>query len=112
MEIDDQLDVPEFFDMFDVRRPAKQYVDDKLAEILKEVFEIRLKLEKTFSRNELLAYDRILIRHLTMENLIPKIKNAITTDLNTLTQMSHGYDQTKEGEEENELRQFMKYENK
>lgn len=70
---DKQL-IPEYFDSCDVRKPVKLYVDDKLREILDDVFEIRRKLEKTFSRNELLAYDRVLIRHLTLENLIPRLR--------------------------------------
>jgi hypothetical protein len=51
--------------MFDVRRPAAEYVNDKLKLILEEIFEVRKKLEKTLTRNELYAYDKVLIRHLT-----------------------------------------------
>lgn len=63
--------------MFDVRRPVKDYVDHKLRIILDDVFEIRKRLEKTFTRNELYAYDRVLIRHLTLENLIPRMRTAV-----------------------------------
>lgn len=74
--------VPEYYDMFDPRKPTKAYVDDKLTEIIEEVFQMRRKLEKTFSRRELLAYDKILIKHLTHEILIPKLEQEIESDYN------------------------------
>lgn len=79
--------VPEYFDKLDVRKPPAKVVDDKLTEVISEVFEIRQKLEKTFSRNELLAYDRILAKHLTQETLIPKLELEIHKDFNQMTQI-------------------------
>jgi hypothetical protein len=69
--------VPEWFEGLDVRKPANKFVEDKLTQILSEVFEIRQRLEKTFTRNELLAYDKILLKHLTQENLLPKLRTEI-----------------------------------
>lgn len=46
---------------------------------------MRRKLEKTFNRKELLAYDKILIRHLTYENLLPKLEKEIDVDFNLIT---------------------------
>ena len=79
--------IPEYFSMFDVRKPAKQYVDDKLGDLLQEIFEVRRKVEKTLTRNELLAYDRMLSAHLTKEVLLPRLKDACETDRNTLLQL-------------------------
>lgn len=94
-----------------MRKPPAKYVDDKLTEILNDVFEIRRKLEKTFSRNDLIAYDRILLKHLTLENLIPKLKNEIEVDYNTLNQLQQMFENQQEGESENTSRQFMKHTN-
>lgn len=84
---DEVMNIPEHYHRFDVRKPPQQYVDDKLTEILQEVFEMRRKLEKTFNRKELLAYDKILIRHLTHENLYPKLEKEIDVDYNTIIQL-------------------------
>ena len=73
--LEDDFRIPDYLPMYDVRRPPRDYIEHKLQSILEDVFEIRKKLEKTFTRNELYAYDRILIRHLTMENLLPRIKS-------------------------------------
>jgi hypothetical protein len=32
------LQIPEHFNMFDVRKPATQYVEDKLGDLLEEIF--------------------------------------------------------------------------
>lgn len=80
-------DVPEYFAMFDVRKPATQYVDDKLSDLLQEIFEVRRKVEKTLTRNELLAYDRMLSAHLCKEVLLPRLKAACEQDRNTLLQL-------------------------
>jgi len=77
--------IPEYYQKYDVRKPPVQYVENKLDEILGEIFSIRRKLEKTFSRNDLLAYDRILMRHLTHETLIPKMKQGVELDYNFLS---------------------------
>lgn len=37
--------VPEYFELYDVRKPAKQYVDDKLMMVIREAFEVRAGLE-------------------------------------------------------------------
>lgn len=35
---EDFYKIPEYFDMFDPRKPPKQYVEDKLTEILEGIF--------------------------------------------------------------------------
>jgi hypothetical protein len=70
--------------MFDARKPPRQYVDDKLSGLLNEVFEARRRVEKTLSRNELLAYDRVLASHLTKEILLPRLRQSCEQDANML----------------------------
>jgi chromatin remodeling complex protein RSC6 len=60
--------------MFDVRKPVSTYVEGKLDSLLNDIFEVRRKVEKTLSRNELLAYDKVLSSHLTKEALLPRLK--------------------------------------
>lgn len=57
---DEDLIIPEYFDLFDPRKPVKKYVEDKLENILQNIFEVRRKVEKTLTRRELLAYDTML----------------------------------------------------
>jgi len=72
------MKIPEYIvESLDPRTPPELYIDNKLKTILEEVFEIRGKLEKTLSRNELLAYDKVLIKHLTHENIMPRLKSLI-----------------------------------
>jgi len=78
LDVKDPMKLPEYIvEMVDPRAPVDQYVDHKLKIILEEVFEIRGRLEKTLTRNELLAYDKVLIKHLTHENIMPRIKSMI-----------------------------------
>lgn len=93
--------------MFDVRKPTKQYVEDKLNEILNEIFEVRRRVEKTMNRNELLAYDRVLAQHLTKEALLPRLKERIEQQRNELLQVKQITDMNKEGRNNDEM-QFRK----
>lgn len=62
--------VPDYFEMMDVRKPADKAVDDKLFLLIKEAFDVRKELEKKMNRRELLAFDKVLNRHLKTENLV------------------------------------------
>jgi hypothetical protein len=56
--------VPDYFDSFDVRKPAKERVEDTLSAILDECFSYRQKLEKDMTRRELIAFDKTLSHYL------------------------------------------------
>ena len=70
--------------MYDVRKPPKQWVEDRLQNILNEIFEARKNVEKTLTRNELLAYDKVLIKYLEKDILIPKLKKECDITYNEL----------------------------
>lgn len=74
------LHVPEYFNRFDVRKPPKQYVEDKIAEILNLIFDSRRKVEKTLTRRELLAYDKMLTRILVKDSLLPRLITEIEAE--------------------------------
>ena len=71
---DELITIPEYFDFWDVRMPADVYVQQKFDAVLDEVFAGRQKLEKYLSRQELLAYDRILAKHLNKETIMNRIR--------------------------------------
>lgn len=56
--------VPNYFEVFDVRKPASTYVEDKLKMAIKELFDIRSELEKTMTRRELISFDKVLAKYL------------------------------------------------
>lgn len=101
--IDHDSSIPEYFNMFDVRKPTKLYVEDKLDQILREIFEVRRRVEKTLSRNELLAYDRVLAQHLTKDALIPRLKERVELQRNELVQVKQMTEMGKEGQINEEL---------
>lgn len=109
-DLQDDLSIPEYLPMFDVRRPPKEYVDHKLRSILDDVFESRKRLEKTFTRNELYAYDKVLIKHLTLENLIPRIRTQVSEDKQIITVHGQNVEAEREGIM-NEFKQASKSEN-
>lgn len=37
--------VPKYFELFDVRKPAKEYVDDKLMMVIRDAFAVRAGVE-------------------------------------------------------------------
>jgi hypothetical protein len=85
---DEDVSIPDHFPLYDVRKPADLYVNDKLEDILDELFEARGKLEKHLSRSELVAYDKVLAKYLTFDNLLGKLKREIYKDYNELEQMN------------------------
>jgi hypothetical protein len=85
---DEQFLIPEYYETHDVRKPADLYVKDKLQGILDELFASRRKLEKHLSRSELVAYDKVLAKYLTHDNLLGKLKREIYKDYNELEQLN------------------------
>jgi hypothetical protein len=106
---EEALEIPEYFNMFDPRKPVKKYVDDKLELLLKDIFDSRRKVEKTLTRNELLAYDRVLAQHLTKDILLPRLKQACEGDANLLHHLKHSVDMQNEGKENEELQVMKSY---
>lgn len=80
----EELEIPEYFDFNDVRKPVDIYVKDALRNIMEELFEGRAKVEKFMSRNELIAYDEVLMDYLKHRNLVPKLRREIYKDFNIL----------------------------
>ena len=110
MDLELDISIPDYLPVFDVRRPPKEYVDHKLRSILEDVFEIRKRLEKSFSRNELYAYDRVLIRHLTLENLMPRIRTSVEQDKHMITVHGQNVEAEREGAH-NDFKQVSKEHN-
>ena len=109
-ENQEAVTIPAHFNMFDVRKPAAQYVEDKLGDLLDQVFDVRKKVEKTLTRNELLAYDRTLASHLTKDTLLPRLKEAVMNDKNNLLQLQQSSDMLAEGKKNEEF-QSIKHRN-
>lgn len=77
-------EIPEYFPIFDVRQPADKYVDNKLVEVVENLFENRAKLEKNMTRRELIAYDKVLSKKLEPKRLREKLVRAIESDYHEL----------------------------
>lgn len=72
--------IPKFFDEMDPRKPINLYVEDKFKEIVAAIFDEREKQEKTMSRRELIAYDKVLSSQMTPEILGKKLRQAVEED--------------------------------
>jgi len=72
--------VPEYFPILDCRKPVDLYVQDKLKCLVKELFEMRAKVEKKMTRQELVAFDRILAKFLQKDRLMPKLRESCDSD--------------------------------
>ena len=72
--------IPDHFDSFDVRKPAKDRVEDTLTAILNECFLYRQKLEKNMTRRELIAFDKTLSHYLRPENLMTRLRREVNSD--------------------------------
>lgn len=103
--------VPEYFELFDVRKPADKYVEDKLEELVQAKFDQRRKLEKGMSRRELLAFDEMLSRHLEKATLLPELQKAIQSDYHDLFAGKHAVENGRERKRDKEI-QFKKFDNK
>lgn len=81
-------EIPEYYDLMDVRKPADKYVKETLRSIMDELFEARRNLEKYLSRRELIAYDQVLSKFLKPDVLMAKLKRRIDQDKNSLSQQN------------------------
>ena len=99
---DEKFLIPDYFETHDVRKPADLYVKDKLQYILDDLFASRRKLEKHLSRSELVAYDKVLSKYLTHENLLGKLKREIYKDYNELEQLNQMTSHEKDSERSEE----------
>jgi len=59
-----ETQVPNYFEVFEVRKPASTYVEHKLKMAIKELFDIQSELEKTINRRELISFDKVLAKYL------------------------------------------------
>lgn len=50
--------------MLDCRKPVDEYVSDKLTEVIQECFDMRQNVERKMTRQELTAFDRVLVKFL------------------------------------------------
>ena len=78
--------VPEYFDTMDVRKPADLYVNDKLQDVVDEAFEFRRRMERTMTRRELVAFDKVLAKYMQPENLLKRLEAAIEQDYSLVFQ--------------------------
>lgn len=102
---DEKVTIPEYYDFWDVRMPVDEYVDRKFNSVLEEVFEGRLKVEKHLSRQELLAYDRMLSKYLKKSTIMNKIRREAYLDYNTLSQAGQELDQMGDSKDSEEMQQ-------
>lgn len=93
--IQHSFDIPDYLDIFDVRKPVDQYVDEKLDAILRQIFNRRKEVEKTLSRSELVAYDQIIAKMLDPPVLMDKLKHELRKDEHGLIQMGQMANQRK-----------------
>lgn len=105
----EDLLIPEHFNMFDVRKPINKYVEDKLGGLLDQIFTVRRQVEKTLTRNELLAYDRTLSTHLTKETLLPRLRSSVDEDRNTLITLKQSNEMLTEGKKNEELQGLKRH---
>ena len=78
--------VPDYFEIMDVRKPPQKVVEDKLFMIIKQAFDVRKNLEQQMNRRELLAFDAVLARHLQPENLAPRLQESLKEEFNIANQ--------------------------
>jgi len=103
--------VPEYFEVFDVRKPVQTYVEDKLKMAINELFEVRSGLEKTMTRRELISFDKVLAKYLQHDILLPKLKASVEQDY-SLLQTGKGLVESAEENSNNMNAQLMKTENR
>ena len=89
--------------MFDVRKAPRKYADEKLSSLMSDIFEARRRVDKTLTRNELFAYDRVLATHFTKDTLLPRLRQACDNDVNLLLQIKQSSDMLEEGKNNAEL---------
>lgn len=97
---------PDILPKFDVRRKPKQWVEEKLNDVLSELFTAREHIEQNvdvttpgyngknrqkifdrhLSRNELKTFDKNLAKHLNKENMIMRLLHELDKEFSELNQ--------------------------
>lgn len=81
---EEDVDIPEYFEIGDVRKPADLFVKDVVRSVLDDLFTARRGVEKYMSRRELLAYDKVLSKCLERDVLIEKLRREIDKTFNMM----------------------------
>ena len=110
MSDDADLLIPEYFDVYDVRKPADLYIQDKLQAILDDLFAARRHLEKHLGRTELIAYDHVLTKYLKHDVLFEKLQREVYMDYNDLEQTNQMASHTRDNKRSRD-KQFLKTRN-
>ena len=84
----EDVEIPEYYEINDVRKPVDRHVKDVLKTVIEELFNARSELEKTMSRRELLAYDQVMTKNLKYDVLMPKLKREIYKEFNLFEQQN------------------------
>ena len=102
--------VPAYYDTMDVRKPPEQYLNDKFRAVVQECFSLRQDLERTMTRNELMAFDTVLARYLQRRELMARLKEAVQADYAFMHSFKNTASHFQDGRESEQM-QFMKHEN-
>ena len=78
--------IPEHFDVMDVRLKPEKYIQNKLQQVVDEAFLARRKLERNMSRRELLAFDKVLAKYLEPQTLLRRLEAAVEEDYSAIFQ--------------------------
>jgi len=97
-------EIPPYFPINDVRKPADIHVKETLNNILVELFDARQRLEEYLSRGELLAYDKVMAKYLKHDVLMGKVKRELYKDYAALEQQGHIARHTAESERDRKKR--------
>lgn len=52
------VEIPQFFDELDQRKPIELWFEEKLQNVLRSIFDFRYHHEQRLTRKELLAFDK------------------------------------------------------
>ena len=100
---------PDRLPKFDIRRTPKEWVEEKLDEILKEMFEARGKVEQNMTRNELKAYDQSIQHHFNKKNMIVRLFDKIDQEYIDLLKRRYEVQNTKNRLEDSQFQSQKDY---
>ena len=77
---------PNKLSKYDIRRTPKQWVEEKVSEVIKKIFSAREKVEQNLTRSELKAYDKEIGHHFNKDIMIMRLLDELDLEYADLSQ--------------------------
>ena len=105
LQIEEEIKMPKYF-KFDIRESLSEWFDNTLMTIIREVFDVRLANEKSFSRHQLHMLDLDINQYFSTQNTQLLLDQQLAHQMSTIILLQDVCDFYKKGGKISHIHQF------